>query len=442
MSPQNEKKGRTRPNLFLTVAATVVLTAPLASAQVELPRRSPRARVSQQVGLTEITVDYNSPAVRGRPLWGAAVPFGKVWRSEENPGWRITFSRPVVLADRSIPAGAYSLLAIPGATDWTLVVNRNADLIEAGRDYQPELDLARIKVPVKQGGPRERLTFLFSDFSDEQASLDLEWEKIRLSLPIRVHTREQILASIKALDDTWRSYANLARYVIDTKKDYEAGLEYIDKSLALEENPYNVGLKKALLAALASKEGRGGRGNGDTLRRPDRAAFARPSAELQLAAPREGAILSADRYASAPAPVTRGEEEAARPVTALAPTIVGPAISIGEEPAARPSGRSRGIELSDTRRSSEIAPVIRSGAVELQGCYQRALRQSPSLARGKVTVSVTVGPSGLARSVELHSPNRFRVLEPCITEAVYRWTFPPSPTEYKAEFPIVLRGND
>jgi len=380
--------------------------------------------------------------VRGRPLWGAAVPLGKVWRSEENPGWRITFSRPVVLADQAIPAGAYSLLVIPGATDWTLVVNRNADLIEASRDYKPELDLARVKLPVKQGGYRERLTFVFSDFSDEQASLDLEWEKVRVSVPIRVHTREQILASIKALDGTWRSYANLARYVIDTKKDYEAGLEYIDKSLALEENPYNVGLKKALLAALAAKEGRGGRGKGDNSRRPDRAAFASPSPELQIAAGREGATPSPERYASAPAPVFRDDQEAGRPVTAPAPAIVGPAISIGEERAARASGRGRGIELSDTRRSSEIGPVIRNGVAELQGCYQRALRQAPSLARGKVTVSVTVGPSGLARSVELQSPSRFRVLEPCVTEAVYRWTFPPSPTEYKAEFPIVLRGND
>ncbi len=273
----------------MALAAVVALGSVTARAEVELPRRSPRAKVSEQVGLTEIAVEYYSPAVRGRRLWGAAVPYGKVWRAEENPGWRISFGKPVALGDETVPAGVYSLLAVPSATAWTLIVNRDPSLIDAGHDYKPELDAVRLDVTPKAAPHRERLTFLFSEVGDEQASLDLEWDNVRLSIPIRVHTRAQIVESIKALDDTWRSYANVARYLAETKQDYAASLVYIDKSLALAQNAYNMGIKASLLASMArSKSGlRDARRAGE----PGRHSTRRDGSERALAreSPPEGA---------------------------------------------------------------------------------------------------------------------------------------------------------
>ena len=97
---------------------------------------------------------------------------------------------------------------------------------------------------------RERLAYIFTDFTDDKASLDLEWEKLRLAIPIEVQTAEQALANINsAVDDTWRPYANAARYMLESKKDYDTGLKYVDQSLALKEDWFNVWIKAQLLAA-------------------------------------------------------------------------------------------------------------------------------------------------------------------------------------------------
>jgi hypothetical protein len=443
MIPQDETRGRptlARVRLSAVLACAVAVASTNVAAEVELPRRSPRARLSQQVGLTEIAVDYLSPAVRGRELWGASVPYGKVWRSVENPGWRITFSRPVVLGDEAIPAGAYSLLAIPSPDHWVIIVNRNANLIEEGRDYKADLDLARVKVPVQPTAARERLTFLFSNFTEDEASLNLEWDKVRVSIPIRLHTRQQVVEGIKALEGTWRSYADVALYMLETKKDYERGLLYIERSLALEQNSYNSDIKAALLeAAAAAREGRQNlRGRGDKVHRSNQRIDRGTGPEIDRSFPRGGGTPTADRDASVH---VKGHGEAQRALVPPAVAFSSDApIELTEERPVRE--RRRGVELAETQRSVDIAPVIHKGAPEIQTCYQRVLRQIPALTRGKITVSVNVGVSGFATSVDLRTPTAFRVLDPCLREVVSRWEFPASPTSYRAEFPIVLQGTE
>jgi hypothetical protein len=229
----------------------VVLSAsrPKAAAQVDLPRAVPAARLTQQVGLTEIGIEYDCPAVKGRKIWGDVVPFGQVWTIGANPAAKIRFSRDVTLGEQAIPAGTYWLLAIPSKSTWIVVINRSPETINSARDYKPELDLARIKVSPKSTSRHERLTFSFSDLTDDHASLDLEWESLRVPIPIQVNTTQQVLSSINGLDETWRSFANAARYMLETKRDYDAGLKYIDQALALREDWYCLWVKAALLAA-------------------------------------------------------------------------------------------------------------------------------------------------------------------------------------------------
>ncbi len=96
---------------------------------------------------------------------------------------------------------------------------------------------------------RERLGFAFAGFTDDEASLEIAWEKLSLSTPIHVNTTPEVLTNINALDNTWRAYANAARYMLETKKDYDVGLRYIDQSVALKEDWYNVWIEALLLAA-------------------------------------------------------------------------------------------------------------------------------------------------------------------------------------------------
>jgi hypothetical protein len=238
-----------RFSLSLTLAVALSSFAPAAYAQVELPRAVPGAKVSQQVGLTEVGVEYDCPAVKGRKIWGGVVPFGQVWLMGSNTATRIKFSKDVTIGDRTIPAGSYWLLAIPGKDAWTVVVNKSADPIASAHDYKPELDVSRVKISPKPTSRRERLIYTFSDLTDDRASLDLEWDSLRVSVPIQVNTTQQVQAAINGLDTTWRSYANAARYMLETKKDYDAGLKYIDQALALRDDWYSMWVKGSLLAA-------------------------------------------------------------------------------------------------------------------------------------------------------------------------------------------------
>jgi hypothetical protein len=237
-------------SLSLTLLGSVALWSTAARAQVvELPRSVPGAKVSQQVGLTEIGVDYDCPAVKGRKIWGGVVPFGQVWVAGANIGTRIKFSKDVSIGDRVVPAGSYWLLATPAKDAWTIAINKSPDPVASARDYKPELDVARVKVAPKATTRRERLTYTFSELTDDRASLDLEWDALRVSLPIQVNTSQQVQAAINGLETTWRSYANAARYMLETKKDYDAGLRFIDQALALKDDWYSMWVKGALLAA-------------------------------------------------------------------------------------------------------------------------------------------------------------------------------------------------
>jgi Protein of unknown function (DUF2911) len=249
---------RAKLSLSLWFLAAVAL-GPRAGAasrgvEVELPRQVPSAKVTQQVGLTEIGVEYDCPAAQGRKVWGGLVPYDRPWTIAANPASRIKFSQDVTIADKVVPAGTYWLLATPGKSTWTFMLNKSPDNVAQPRDYKPELDVVRIKVASKVIPRRERLTFLFSDLTEEHASLDLEWDTLRVSLPIRVNTNQQIEAALGGLDNSWRSFANAARYMLETKKDYDAGLKYIDESLALQavehvQDWYCLWIKGALLAA-------------------------------------------------------------------------------------------------------------------------------------------------------------------------------------------------
>jgi hypothetical protein len=239
-----------RPLALLAFVAPFALTVHPAFADLELPRPSPFAKVSQDVGLTQIVVDYSSPAVKGRKIWGGLVPFDKMWRTGANQATKITFSKDVTFAEQAVPAGTYALFTIPGKTgEWTVILNKNAEQPGTGVNYKPELDQVRVKLHTKAAPQRERLAFLFSDFTDDRASLDLEWEKLRLSIPIKVNTAAQALTNINnAIDNNWRMYATAARYMQETKKDHDAAMKYIDQSLALKEDWFNVWIKATLLA--------------------------------------------------------------------------------------------------------------------------------------------------------------------------------------------------
>src|SRR5205823_11360490 len=126
-----------------------------------------------------------------------------------------TFSKEVMIAGKAVPPATYAIFTIPGKTTWTVILNKNAN--QGGTDnYKEELDQLRFTAKPKAVAHREHLTFQLVDFNDDAATLGLEWDKLRVEIPIKLETAEQTQKGIAAIDDSlWRQYNTAARYVLE-----------------------------------------------------------------------------------------------------------------------------------------------------------------------------------------------------------------------------------
>lgn len=218
----------------------LVTTAAHAQQAPELPQPSPKARVEQRVGLTDVSVDYSSPAVKGRAIWGGVVPYDKPWRTGANAATKLTVSRDFTFAGKPVPAGSYALYTIPSKANWTVALSSSLDAW--GNDgFDTKKDVVRVALkPAAATASRERMAFSFANTTDSATQLDLEWEKLRVSIPITVDTKATVLSNVKkAVDDAWRPHFVSARYLLENGGDLDQALQYIDQSVAIKATWWN-----------------------------------------------------------------------------------------------------------------------------------------------------------------------------------------------------------
>ena len=242
----------------LAVAVAVpMLLVPFAFADLTLPRVSQKATAMQTVGLTDVTILYNRPGVKGRTIWGGLVPYDEVWRTGANEATTVTFSNPVKIDGKPLPAGTYSLHTIPGKTAWTVIFNKAAEQW-GSYEYDSAKDALRIQVQPKSGAHQEWMTFSFPEVGNDAATLELSWEKLRIPLRIETDTTTQALSNIReALSGEvkdWEVPYDAAGFAFNAKLDSKRAdaMGWIDKSIALDENYWNLRLKAAML----EKEGK------------------------------------------------------------------------------------------------------------------------------------------------------------------------------------------
>jgi hypothetical protein len=225
--------------LSVLVVAVAVAAGSAAFAQtLEVPAPSVKAKVEGRVGITDFSVDYSSPAARGRKIWGGLVPFDKVWRTGANASTKLTASRDFTFGDVAVPKGTYSVFTIPGASSWIVILNKDADASTG--EYDAKNDAARVTVSPASSAPRERMTFLLSDTTDTSTRLDLEWESLRVSVPIKVDTKAHVMSSIDtAVGDAWRPHYQAGRYLVETGGDVDTALQYLDTSIGNKSTWWN-----------------------------------------------------------------------------------------------------------------------------------------------------------------------------------------------------------
>lgn len=145
-----------------------------------------KAKAMGTIGDAGITINYYSPAVRGRVIWGGLVPFDNVWVTGAHRATNIEFNQEVIIGGINIAPGMYALFTIPGKEEWTIIINRNWDQ-HLTDDYDPKKDIVRIKVkPETKSVNQERLRYLVEAESDTQGEVVIYWEKLKVSLPVTV----------------------------------------------------------------------------------------------------------------------------------------------------------------------------------------------------------------------------------------------------------------
>jgi hypothetical protein len=235
---------------------TTTAVTPQASA-LEFPAASPLCSLKQRVGLTDVQVSYSRPGMKGRHVFGALVPYGKLWRAGANQATKISFSTAVKLNGTDIAAGAYALFAIPSKDEWTLIINKDAEQAGTGK-YDEKLDAARIKVkPEELQHTVENYTIEIDPIDDETASLNLLWERTKVSLKLEVDFVEKLIPQVEAAmasDEQKKPYVQAALFFLNHSKDLKKADEWIDAAI-VERPVYPFFFIKAqILAKLGNKK--------------------------------------------------------------------------------------------------------------------------------------------------------------------------------------------
>jgi hypothetical protein len=240
----------------LLIAILLTTLPVVAAAELKLPRPSPMQTITQAVGLTDITICYSRPGVKGRSIWGTLVPYGQVWRTGANEATTIQFSTDVTVGGKQLPAGTYSLHTIPGKDSWTIVLNSDKNLW-GSFGFDPAKDLLRFEAKPKAAPFTEWLTFDFADVNPETAKIVLRWEKIAVPFQVTTGTAARAMGNISnamasAAADDWRTPYTAASYAFE-QGDTANATAWLEKSLTAKKTMAALWLKARMQAKAGNK---------------------------------------------------------------------------------------------------------------------------------------------------------------------------------------------
>ncbi len=236
-----------------TLLIGALLFSSLSFAQISFPKESSHAEVEQNIGLTEVEVEYHRPNAKGRKVFGELVPFGKVWRTGANENTTISFSTDVEIEGKKLAKGKYALYTKPEKNSTEVYFYKSTD--NWGNPEKWDNSLIALSVDVKNivnKDFKESFTIDFSDVNTDQAKLNISWEKTTISLKITSPTNELVLNDIKTklnADSSARDYYSAANYYYTKKLDFNQAKKWI--AIAIEKSntkvpPYFVELQQKL----------------------------------------------------------------------------------------------------------------------------------------------------------------------------------------------------
>lgn len=242
-----------------TLTALLLGTVVFAAQAQRTPSPSPAAQVKQTVGVTDLTVTYSRPMLRGRKAFGpdstSVRKFGEVWRTGANGATVFELSTDAMVEGQMLPAGKYSLLSIPDPSAWTVIFNKNASASE--QTYSQGDDALRVKVTPMMNGPKtDAFLVWFSDLTDSTATMNLAWDTalvpVKLAFNTSANTEKNIAEAVAAKPDDANVLASAANYNLSKGKNLNQALEWVNKSIGIKETFRNVWTKAQILAKLGN----------------------------------------------------------------------------------------------------------------------------------------------------------------------------------------------
>lgn len=234
--------------LFLAYMAGEAL---LAQTPVTFPRVSPGRSSMIRIGFNDIVINYSSPGVKERKIWGGLVPYGTVWRAGANENTTISFTYDVMIEGQKLPAGTYGLHMIPTEDTWTIIFNNDTEAW-GSFNYQEAKDVLRVKVNPQKADHAEWLEYGFEDIQRDGVTAYLRWDKLKVPFKISMDIHDVVLAHMQTELTSLASFNELgwrqaAQYCLNNKTHNELGLKLIEQSIQRGKNANNMTLKARLL---------------------------------------------------------------------------------------------------------------------------------------------------------------------------------------------------
>ena len=228
------------------------------STQLDLPRQSQHAVVTQRIGVTDITINYHRPMANGRKVWGGLVPYGEVWRAGANENTTITFADPVTIEGKPLAAGTYGLHMIPNEDQWTIIFSE-MHTAWGSFSYDQKEDALRVTVKPQTTDLHNALVYDFDQLQPDSAVVTMSWDKVAVPFKVAVNVNQALEASLhnqlRGLSQyTWDAWDDAATYMVDNKMDLNEALQYEDKSIQNEERFENLMTKSRILDAMGQKD--------------------------------------------------------------------------------------------------------------------------------------------------------------------------------------------
>lgn len=220
--------------IMLCIALFAVMFT--ANAQIQTPASSPFSKVEQQVGLTDVTLEYSRPNMRGRTIFGDLVPYNQIWRTGANARTKITFSDDVTVGGQTLKAGTYAIFTKPSEKSWEVYFYTDHAGGGTPENWDESKVAAKVTAEVYPMPMKiETYTMTFDDLTSNSAVLGMLWSDVYAGVKFEVPTDKTVSASIdKAMKGPGANdYYSAAVYYLQEGKDINKAKEWIDKSIAM-----------------------------------------------------------------------------------------------------------------------------------------------------------------------------------------------------------------